>query len=199
MTDTFDARYRDGTPPWDIGRPQRVVARWIEDGLIDRRARVLDVGCGTGENTILLAAHGVDVTGVDMAPTAIAKAKEKAEARGGSSARFVVGDALALGGLGLGLFDLVIDSALFHVFSDEARPRYAESLSHVTRPGARVYVLCFSDEEPNWGGPRRVTQAEIRATFGPPFEVERIEASAYETNLPNSAARAWLSTIARRG
>ena len=53
-------------------------------------------------------------------------------------------------------FDGVIDSGLFHVFSDEERARYVAGLAHVTKLGGRLFLLCFSDEEPGTQGPRRV-------------------------------------------
>ena len=75
----------DEPPPWDIGRPQPVFERLAGQGLL--RGRLLDSGCGTGENTMLAAAHGADALGVDVAPTAIAQAQRKAVERS-SAARF---------------------------------------------------------------------------------------------------------------
>jgi SAM-dependent methyltransferase len=68
---------------------------------------VLDSGCGTGENTLLAAAHGADAVGVDLSGRAVARARAKAAERG-LAARFETGDVLRLGDLGLA-FDTVID------------------------------------------------------------------------------------------
>ena len=76
----FDWAYRNGTPAWDIGRAQPVVERLAEEGAFT--GSLIDLGCGTGENALYLAARGLKVTGVDAAPTAIARAREKAAARG---------------------------------------------------------------------------------------------------------------------
>jgi SAM-dependent methyltransferase len=59
----FDASYQDGTPPWDIGRPQPAFVRLADAG--DLRGRVLDVGCGTGEHALLAAVRGLDATVLD--------------------------------------------------------------------------------------------------------------------------------------
>jgi cyclopropane fatty-acyl-phospholipid synthase-like methyltransferase len=60
-------------------------------------------------------------------------------------------DALALKDLPE-VFDSVIDSGLFHVFSDEDRKRYVGGLATVLKPGGRLFLLCFSDEEPGTRG-----------------------------------------------
>ena len=62
-------------------------------------------------------------------------------------------------------FDNVIDSGLFHVFSDEDRKRYVDRLALVLKPGGRLFLLCFSDEEPGTQGPRRVSQKELHDAF----------------------------------
>ena len=73
-------------------------------------------------------------------------------------------DALALKELPE-VFDNVIDSGLFHVFSDADRRRYVEGLASVLRPGGRLFLLCFSDAEPGNQGPRRGSRNEIEDAF----------------------------------
>jgi 2-polyprenyl-3-methyl-5-hydroxy-6-metoxy-1,4-benzoquinol methylase len=69
-TPSWDDAYAASTPaPWDIGRPQPAFVRLAEQGLL--AGRVLDSGCGTGEQTLLAAAHGADATGVDGSGLAI--------------------------------------------------------------------------------------------------------------------------------
>jgi len=151
------------TPPWDIGRPQPAFLELAEAGTL--RGRVLDVGCGTGEHVLMCAGLGLEVTGVDAAPAAIARAEAKARDRG-LTARFLVWDALQLASLD-DRFDTVLDCGLFHIFADDDRPRFVESLRTVIPPGGRYHMLCFSDRQPGDWGPRRVTQGEIRASFWP--------------------------------
>lgn len=188
----FNDAYRD-TPPWDIGRPQPVFLALAEAGEIG--GRVLDAGCGTGEHVLLAAGLGLDATGIDVAPLAIAAAERKASERG-LGARFVVGDALRLGELGE-QFDTVLDNGLFHVFDDDSRARYVESLGVVLRPGGSYFMCCFSDRQPGDWGPRRVRQDEIRAAFSSGWRVDSIEAVELETNLDPPMAQAWLSRISR--
>ena len=150
MAERFEAMYLAGSPPWDIGRAQPEFVTLADAGRI--AGRVLDVGCGTGENAIYFAARGLDVVGVDGAVDAIRQAGDKARTRG-VRVRFDVADVLDLGE-DLGDFDTVTDSGVFHVFDDEDRPRYERSVHGVLRPGGHLYLLCFSERQPGDWGPR---------------------------------------------
>lgn len=183
-----------GKPPWDIGRAQPAFEALADAGAI--AGPVLDAGCGTGENALFLAARGFEVVGVDAVEAAVAAARRKALARG-LEAEFRVHDALALEGLGR-RFATVVDSGLFHTFDDRERGRFVTSLAAALTLGGRYYVLCFSEREQRDGGPRRVTQAELRATFDhPPFRVLAIDAAEMATNLDSEGRQAWLARIQR--
>lgn len=184
----FDSAYQ-GTPPWDIGHPQPEIVRLDQSGQIT--GSVLDVGCGTGEHVLYLAGLGYEVIGVDSAPTAIKKARAKAKQRG-LEVTFALGDALNLS-IPDHRFDTVIDMGLFHVFSDEERPRFREGLERVLRPGGTYFMLCFSEKEPGDWGPRRVTQAEIRSVFKDGWRANYIEPSTIE--IIGGHAEAWLSSL----
>src|SRR3990172_6556566 len=188
----FEEMYQS-TPPWDIGRPQPEFVRLAKEGEV--RGRVLDVGCGTGENALFLASEGREVWGVDASPTAISKAAAKAAARR-SAVTFQVADALRLGELRR-TFDTVIDSGLFHVFDDEARPHYVDSLASVLHEGGRYFMICFSEKEPNWGGPRRGTKAEVRSAFKSGWRVDAIRKASFDTKRESGSAAAWLCAITR--
>ena len=135
--------------------------------------------------------------GVDVAPTAIARARAKAVERR-LTAGFALADAMALDGLGR-TFATVIDCGLFHVFDDTDRPRYAASLASVLEPGGVFHVLCFSEHTPGDRGPRRVTQAELHATFADGWEVSRIEPARIEVTRDwDDPPHAWLARIVRQ-
>ncbi len=187
----FDSAYR-GIPPWDIGRPQKEFIRLAEEGEIS--GKVIDVGCGTGENALYLAHLGFEVWGIDAAPSAIKKAKEKARKRG-IKVNFLVFDALKLQLL-KAKFDTIIDCGMFHVFSDEERPIYAASLSTALYPGGKYFMLCFSEHEPGSYGPRRVTQAEIKAAFDKGWKINYIREAELESTF-GERVKAWLSSITR--
>jgi SAM-dependent methyltransferase len=192
----FDVMYSAGTPPWDIGRPQPAFLELAQQGLL--RGRVLDVGCGTGEHALMAATLGLEATGIDVVSTAITLAQRKAHDRG-LTARFLVWDALRLPELGE-QFDTVLDSGLFHVFDDADRARFVASLSEVIPAGGCYFLLCFSDRQPGFWGPRRVSQQEIRAAFGPNrWRVDAIDAVTMDTNIDRIGVRAWRAAITRLG
>jgi cyclopropane fatty-acyl-phospholipid synthase-like methyltransferase len=194
---TFESAYA-GQAPWDIGRPQQALL-----DVADRiTGSVLDAGCGTGENALFFASRGHKVTGIDFLEEPIQRAKRKAAERG-LMATFLVMDALALKDLPE-VFDNVIDSGLFHVFSDEDRKRYVEGLATVLKPGGRLFLLCFSDEEPGTQEPRRVSKQEFHDAFAQGWVIESIEPARYEVRpdlkdltFSEGGPRAWFAVVRR--
>jgi len=188
----FDALYA-GTPPWDIGRPQPAFVQLADSGGL--KGRVLDVGCGTGEHALMAAALGLQAVGIDAAPAAIAIAEGKARARG-LTARFVVANALDLGSLDE-QFDTVLDCGLFHIFDDDDRARFVDSLGAVIPSGGRYHMLCFSDQQPGDWGPRRVAEQEITASFSDGWTINSIVAAKIDVTISAEGALAWLAATTR--
>jgi SAM-dependent methyltransferase len=188
----FDDMY-DDTPPWDIGRPQPIVQRLADAGEIN--GRVLDVGCGTGEHTLLAAALGLDAVGVDIAPKAVAIARRKAAERG-LDARFQVLDVAHLATLDQ-TFDTVIDCGLLHTLPEQAIPAFVDALASVMRPGGRYHLLCVSDRQPGLAGPRRTSRGFIRATFRDGWEIVAIDEAELAVTIADGALHAWHAVIVR--
>jgi SAM-dependent methyltransferase len=186
----WDSAYRDAPPPpWDIGRPQPAFVRLADGGVVE--SPLLDSGCGSGEHALFFASRGAEVLGVDIAPSAIARAREKATERG-IAATFLVADVLDLESLGR-RFRTVIDSGVFHVFENaEEVTRYVASLHAVLEPEGLLHLMCFSDEEPGTWGPRRVSRDELTSAFAVGWRIESIEPDAFETILSTGPARARL-------
>jgi cyclopropane fatty-acyl-phospholipid synthase-like methyltransferase len=182
MADRFDAAYLEGSQPWDIGRAQPELVSLLGASRIT--GRVIDLGCGTGENAVSYAMAGLEVVGVDGSQEAIRQARDKARTRG-VSIRFDVADVLDLGEH-LESFDTATDSGVFHVFDDEDRPRYERSVRGVLHPGGHLFVLCFSELQPGDWGPRRVTQRELRETFTEGWRVESIDAAHLDTKIEDA-------------
>jgi cyclopropane fatty-acyl-phospholipid synthase-like methyltransferase len=190
--DFFDSAYR-GTPPWDIGRPQKEFIELVRRGEIT--GSVLDIGCGSGDNALFFAQEGFDVWGIDSSPLAIQKAQEKSAQRG-LMVHFCVLNALELTKLNR-TFDTATDSGLFHTLSDEDRPLFVKNLAAVLSPNGTYFMLCFSDKEPAGYGPRRITEREIRETFSDGWSINYIRPATFESNTRAQGPRAWLSSITR--
>jgi ubiquinone/menaquinone biosynthesis C-methylase UbiE len=180
-------------PPWDIGRTQPAFRALADAGAI--RGRVLDVGCGTGEHTLMSADLGLDATGVDLAANALHTAEGKARDRG-LAARFLRQDARQLPDLGE-LFDTVLDCGLFHIFTGEDRVAFVESLRSVLAPGGRYFMLGFSDQQPGEWGPHRLAREEITAAFTHGWRVDSLEPATIEVSTEPDGIRAWLLALTR--
>src|SRR5208337_1624040 len=159
--------------------------------------RALDIGCGRGDNAIMLAINGCDVTGIDIVEDAINDAKAKA-IKHHVKVNFVVENVLQMDRFFTEAeFDIVIDSGLFHAMTDEERPVFARQIHRILKPGGKYFMLCFSDKEPEGYGPRRISKAEINRTFTPLFKITYIKDSAFYSRVGPSKIKAYLVSTVR--
>jgi SAM-dependent methyltransferase len=192
----WDAAYRGGRRPgWDTGRPSSALRKMVEDGMI-RPCRAVELGCGLGTNAVWLARQGFDVTAIDIAPTALARAEEKAR-EAGVPVRWLLADVLALPPLEP--FDFVFDRGCYHGVRRHGGAGYVESLRRLTRPGALVLILSGSANDPRkGGGPPRVKEEEIRGDFSPSFHIEWLRETRFDSRGGDrQGAVAW-SVLLRR-
>jgi ubiquinone/menaquinone biosynthesis C-methylase UbiE len=191
----FAGMYAEGIPPWQIDRPQPEVIQLLENGKFE--SPVLDLGCGTGDNTIELARRGLVVKGLDAVPEALERARKKTEQAGlKQSPEFILGDALRLAESGLKARTL-LDCALFHTFSDEERREYIRGLEEVLSPGGRLHILSFSELETRQPGPRRLSLSEITGSFGAGWRVEDSVRCRYWDRVRPDGAHAWRVSFVR--
>jgi SAM-dependent methyltransferase len=179
----FDDAYKTRTAPWVIDEPQAAIVELQRAGWI--HSKVLDIGCGTGEHTILLTRLGYDVLGIDFSPHAVEQARASA-AEKGVDARFEVANAMNLGS-DPG-YQTVVDSALFHIFDDADRARYVSSLHAAVRPGGLVHVLSLSDAGRGFGP--QVSEADIRGAFGEGWVLEALDTTTYRGVVQEAQADA---------
>jgi SAM-dependent methyltransferase len=202
----FDALYRGESPaagvppitspPWDTKAPKESVIVWQDAGLI--HGEVLDIGCGLGDNAIYLAKHGHSVTGLDISPTALVTARERA-VDAGVDIRFAVADATTLDGY-TDAFDTVIDSGMYHCLDDDAKRSYAAAVHRATRPGARLLLSAFSDanaQGQEWPRPM-VSEQTLRDTLGDAdWEFTSLGSETLSLS-PDDVATFWLLQAERR-
>ncbi len=185
---------QDGRAPWEIGVPQPALRELAATGAL--RGRVLDVGCGTGEHTLMAAAAGLDATGIDRDADALSVAEYKAYERG-LTVRFIRHDALRVAELHE-VFDTALDSLLLHALAPADRPRYLDGLRAILRPGGRLFVLAYSDRhttEPI--PPHRMSRSDLESCLTDGWILDSIQATTSLSTVHTSGVAAWLASCTR--
>jgi SAM-dependent methyltransferase len=181
--------YRVGLVFWQRNAPPAELVEQVEGPSALRAGRALELGCGTGTDTVYLATHGWDVTAVDMVPKALATARRKASAAG-VAPRFVQGDVTRLSDLGIGDgYDLVLDFGCFHTLPEDRRPDYVAGVSRAAVPGATMLLYGFKrppKAAPIHGG---MSAEEVHRRFCPAgWDVVSAERTSVETPFVRGAA-----------
>jgi SAM-dependent methyltransferase len=158
----FKTFYRLGFVPWDGHPLAKSLRDLIEDDALPP-GKALDIGCGTGDNSIYLAKHGWQVTGVDFVAKAVDKARAKAAANK-VDVTFAKADATRLGSEGIGTgFTLIVDNGCLHGMTDEDRNAYVREVTKVAAPQGRLLLVEFIPGG-SFGVPG-IDQAEVQRRF----------------------------------
>ncbi len=192
----WNDRYRDGNLPWDTGLPSTELQHVLSRKPI-QPCRALEIGCGTGTNSVWLAQQGFEVTGIDLAPLAIEQAKKRAQAAG-VTAHFVVADVLQLPDLN-GPFGFFFDRGCYHAVRREAPERYAQAVARQLASGGRGLVLAGNAREPHDPGPPVVTEEQIRNELGLAFQILDLHEFRFD-EAPGIAERflGWSCLVEKR-
>jgi SAM-dependent methyltransferase len=168
----FRAAYLLGFKPWDSGEPPPELVALVEGPDQLPPGKALDLGCGTGTNSIYLAQHGWDTTGVDFVPRAIGMAKKKAAAAN-ASPKLMLGDVTRLTELGVGSdFGLLLDLGCFHSIPDSGRDAYVRGANAIARTGATFLIFGFvRGDKASRVGPRGLAPGEVAQRFGDRWDV----------------------------
>ncbi|MFJ8014319.1 class I SAM-dependent methyltransferase [Streptomyces sp. NPDC096339] len=141
----WDGFYADRSKPvpFFVAKPDESLVSYLDHGLVSP-GRALDLGCGPGRNALYLASRGFEVDAVDLSPTAVAWAEERAR-EAGADVRFHCGDAFALTRAELsGPYDLIHDSGCFHHLPPHRRVGYLAMLERALAPGGHLALTCFA-------------------------------------------------------
>lgn len=196
MTRDWNQRYATGETPWDTGQPDPHLVDLLDSDEI-APCRVLEIGCGTGANALLLAERGFDVTALDLSSLAIERARASGAAAG-AAVDFRVHDFLAEDPDG-GPFELVVDRAVWHVFdAAEDRARFAARVAKQLVVGGRWFTIAGSTEGPERDhGPPRRSARDLADAIEPSLELVWLREAEFAGDLPTST-RAWLALARRR-
>jgi methyl halide transferase len=196
LLEEWDAAYRGRRPaPWDIGRPAHELQRAVSEGAI-RPCRIVDLCCGSGTDAVYLAKQGFEVTAIDIAPTALSLAQQKAR-KAGVSVQWLLADVLAPPKLKP--FDAVYDRGCYHVVRDQNLTAYIETIRRLSHPGTQFLLLAArSDEEGTSRNQAGVTEDELRFDFLGLFEVEWLRDIRLESNEPGRGPPGWSALLRRK-
>lgn len=195
----WDELWQAGQTPWEKGRHAPPLDELLErmDLAVWGGGPVLVPGCGSGHDVRALAARGIEVLGVDLSETAVARAREYPEVPG---ARVEVGNFLdAEWGKGR-RFSALWEHTCFCAISPVDRPRYAEAAARLIVPGGMLVGLFFlnpyDEGDDRTGPPHESTVEGIEETFGQWFE--RVDDWVPTRAYPGREGREWLALYRRR-
>ena len=194
--DHFQKRYESGDTPWDIGKPDFNLIQAVSTMAIEP-CKALDIGCGTGDNSIWLSQKDFQVTGIDTSELAIQKAREKAS-KAKVKCTFMVIDFL-VNKIAGAPFGLAFDRGCFHALnSDEERKSFAENVAaHLRKDGLWLSLVGSADEQRQGPGPPRRTARDIVNCVESYFEILSLVSSYFGSNRPNPP-KAWVCLMRKR-
>ena len=196
VEDRYRERYRAGDTPWDVGRPDFNLIEVVTQKPVSI-CKALDIGCGTGDNSIWLAQNRFQVVGTDTSDIALDKARQKA-AKAGVECDFALVDFLK-STIDGAPFGFVFDRGCFHSFdSEKDRSRFAENVAaHLETGGLWLTIAGNADEQRRTPGPPRRTAGDIVRAVEPYFEILSLKSSHFGSNRPNPP-RAWRCLMQKR-
>jgi SAM-dependent methyltransferase len=192
----FKERYKTGNTPWDIGKPDFNLTETITKRYI-KSCKALDIGCGTGDNSVWLAKKHFQVTGTDISGIAIEQAKEKAS-RENVKCTFLVADFLRNPIEGAP-FGFLFDRGCFHTLdSDKERKRFAENVAaNLQKSGVWLSLIGNADERRQGSGPPQRSASDIVVAVEPYFEILSLSSSHFGSNH-SDPPKCWVCLMQKR-
>jgi methyl halide transferase len=190
----WEDRYQQGTTRWDLGQATPPFVSFLNQSAIAPPGRVIVLGCGSGYEVMLFAEHGFEVTGVDFAPSAIARASA-ALAKADRPAQLLQRDIFSLLPEFAGTFDYVVEHTCFCAIAPEQRSAYVELVHGLLRPQGQVLGLFFTHDRPG-GPPFGSTPAEILQLFQPNFKI--LELASANNSVPERQGEEHWGRFERR-
>lgn len=195
LLERWDSAYRgDRRPGWDTGRPSSELKKAVEEGTL-KPCRAVVLGCGLGTNAVFLASKAFDVTAIDIAPTALSRAEEKAR-KADVKVRFLLADVLAPPDLEP--FDLIYDRGCYHGVRRQSAAGYVRAVRRLSHPGTRLLLLAGNANEAGRGGAPRIKEEQLRGDFSKLFDFEWLHETRFDTRNPAAKGPLAWSALLRR-
>lgn len=199
MSRDWERCYQEGETPWDKGSAAPPLDEVVERFGVSPwgGGPVLVPGCGAGHDVRRIAELGVQVHGLDIAPSAVEMARN---ATSDPAVTFELGDFLDAGWAAGRTFAAIWEHTCFCAIEPSHRDRYAESAAAVLAPGsvlAGVFYLTPHDPgETDDGPPFMTTIGELETRFAPWFE--KVAGWVPSRAYPGREGREWIGIFRRR-
>lgn len=192
----WEEKYRTGETPWDSSLPSQELISILQQ-FQPLPVRAIELGCGTGTNSVALAELGWQVTGVDCAVQALEVAQLKAE-RAKVHVQWINADVQNFGA-GMPTFDFLFDRGCYHCCRRVDLVGYMQTVKNLTQPGSHMLCLCGNPNQQEPGGPPRVAEADLRNEFAPLFEILQLRPFQFEDAGGDQGPLGWSVWMQRTG
>ena len=192
----FIQHYEEGFMPWVHEKPDFNLVEMVDNWPI-KPCKSLEIGCGTGIDSIWLSQNGFEISASDVSPIAIDKAKENAKKQN-AKVDFKVMDLLKEA-LVANEYDFVFDRGVFHSFDvDIERQEVAKRISTVLKKnGLWLSLIGNADGIKTEPGPPLWSASQIVSDIEPHFKILAIRASHFG-NDQGDPARIWVCLMRKR-
>ncbi len=190
----WDVLYREALPPWEVGSASPELGRILEECRFPK-GTLLDLGCGTGADAVFLAQQGFDVTAVDFSPTAVERARTRAQ-NAAANVCFVLEDVFRFG-FHAGVFDLVYDSSFYQFVRQWELSRLLDLLWRITKPGS--YYVCITKTTPQSTTAElpQISEDDLKSELGRLFELVQIRQYTFDSRVVRKTF-SGISAVMRR-
>jgi len=191
MATDWEARYQADDTPWDKGESAPPLREFLQRERI--AGRVLVPGCGAGHDVRLLAQQGAEVTGLDIAPSALQLLESKPKV---ANETYRLGNFLELDPEFTAQFDWLFEHTCLCAIEPEDRTRYAKSAAAALKPGGQFLAIFYQivEDYDGSGPPHPIDDAEIEALFGDNFTMKEIwmPTATYESRAGGKEQMRWM-------
>ena len=150
--------------PWDRGAAHPALQDWLDQHNLG--GTVLVPGCGRGHDVREIARRGATVTGLDIAPSAIAEAGKFPLC---GNEQYYLGDFFRPSSPRT--YDWIFEHTCFCAIDPSNRPEYVAAASQWLRPGGHLLAIFFLDPDTETGPPFGCTRGELDELFRQDFEL----------------------------
>jgi len=191
----WEEHYQKGEIFWDRGAASPPMKQYLERHTVSGRALV--PGCGHGHEVALAAEHGLDATGLDIAPTAVVEARALYPKLAG---RFVTGNLFNPPDTMRGAFDVVLEHTCMSALPPSLRGEYRRGIDLTLRHGGLLIGVWYinPDLKPgDEGPPFPFSVPDLTSLFADGYEI--VEDYVPDVTFDGRAGRERVRVLRRMG